>query len=89
MLVSPVLNGGAVVLMDSPKNELEFVPVNGTKQAMDAGYVPVRAVELGEFIAALKEANAQLTAENARLLLWRSILAQQILSVLNSLPSQK
>lgn len=65
MLVSPT--SGAVVLMHSPQNQLEFVPVNDTKQAMSAGYVPVRAAELGEFIAALKEENAELVAENARL----------------------
>jgi hypothetical protein len=67
MLVSPVVGGGAVALMHNPKNELEFVDVNKTKDAFAAGYVPVRAVELGEFIAALKEENARLTAENARL----------------------
>jgi uncharacterized small protein (DUF1192 family) len=67
MLVNPAPGGGAVVVMHNPKNELEFVPVTTTKQALDAGYVAVRAAELGEFIAALKEENARLAAENARL----------------------
>jgi hypothetical protein len=67
MLVSPTLGGGAVALMHNPKNELEFVDVNKIKDAFAAGYLPVRAVELGEFIATLKEDNARLTAENARL----------------------
>src|ERR1700743_2857381 len=67
MLVSPTAGGGAAVLMHNPKNELEFVPVNTTKQALDSGYVAVRAAELGEFIAALKEESARLTEENARL----------------------
>jgi hypothetical protein len=66
MLVGPP-GGIAVVLMHNPKNELEFVEVNNTKQALSAGYVPVRAAELGEFISALKDENARLTAENARL----------------------
>jgi hypothetical protein len=44
MLVSPVVGGGAVALMHNPKNELEFVDVNRTKDAFAAGYVPVRAV---------------------------------------------
>jgi hypothetical protein len=67
MLVNPVAGGGAVVLMHNPKNELEFVAVNGTKRAFDAGYVSVRAVELGELISALKEENARLATENAQL----------------------
>jgi len=66
MLVGPP-GGIAVVLMHNPKNELEFVEVNNTKQALSAGYVPVRAAELGEFISALKEENARLSAENTRL----------------------
>jgi hypothetical protein len=66
MLVSPP-GGTAVVVMHNPKNELEFVEVNNTKQALSAGYVPVRAVELGELIASFKEEIARLSAENARL----------------------
>jgi hypothetical protein len=66
MLVGPP-GGIAVVLMHNPKNELEFVEVNNTKQALSAGYVPVRAAELGEFISALKEENSRLAAENTRL----------------------
>ena len=38
MLVGPPA-GIAVVLMHNPKNELEFVEVNNTKQALSAGYV--------------------------------------------------
>jgi len=68
MLVNPVPSGGAVVLMHNPKNGIEFIPVNNTKSALDAGYVAVRAAELAEFISALKEENARLTAENVRLL---------------------
>ena len=67
MLVNPATGGGAVVLMHNPKNELEFVEVNSTKQALSAGYVAVRAVELGEFISLLKEENARLTADNTHL----------------------
>jgi uncharacterized small protein (DUF1192 family) len=67
MLVNPAPGGGAVVLMHNPKNELEFVEVNNTKQALSAGYVAVRAVELSEFISFLKEENARLAAENTRL----------------------
>ncbi|HEX5236218.1 MAG TPA: hypothetical protein VFW25_12910 [Silvibacterium sp.] len=67
MLVNPALGGGAVVLMHSPKNELEFIPVNNTKQAFALGYTAVRAAELGELINALKEENARLSAENLRL----------------------
>src|ERR1700758_3101710 len=66
MLVGPP-GGIAVVLMHNPKNELEFVEVNNTKQALSVGYVPVRAAELGEFISSLKEENARLAAENTRL----------------------
>jgi hypothetical protein len=65
MLVGPP-GGSAVVLMHNPKNELEFVEVHNTKQALSAGYVAVRAAELGEFISALKETNARLAAENER-----------------------
>src|ERR1700758_4699271 len=61
------MSGIAVVLMHNPKNELEFVEVNNTKQALSAGYVPVRAAELGEFISSLKEENAWLAAENTQL----------------------
>ena len=38
MLVGPP-GGIAVVLMHNPKNGLEFVEVNNTKQALSAGYV--------------------------------------------------
>jgi hypothetical protein len=67
MLVNSAPGGGAVVLMHTPSNGLEFVPVGNTKTAMDAGDVPVRAAELGEFIAAMKEENARLIAENSQL----------------------
>lgn len=67
MLVNPVPGSGAVVLMHTPNNGLEFVPVNNTKEALSAGYVAVRAAELGEFISALKEENTRLAAENTRL----------------------
>jgi hypothetical protein len=53
--------------MHNPKNELEFVEVNNTNHALSAGYVPVRAVELSEFISSLKDENARLAAENTRL----------------------
>ena len=66
MLVNPA-GGTSVVLMHNPKNELEFVAVNNTQQALSAGYVPVRAAELGEFISSIKEENARLAAENNRL----------------------
>lgn len=66
MLVGPP-GGTAVVLMHNPKNELEFVEVNKTQQALSAGYVAVRAAELGEFIGFLKEEVARLTVENTRL----------------------
>jgi hypothetical protein len=66
MLVGPP-GGIAVVLMHNPKNELEFVEVNNTQKALSAGYVPVRAAELGEFISSLKEENARLATENTRL----------------------
>ena len=65
MLVNPA--GGAVVLMHNPNNQLEFVDVKSIQHALSAGYVPVRAVELGEFISALQGENARLTEENARL----------------------
>jgi hypothetical protein len=65
MLVNPA--GGAVVLMHSPNNQLEFVDVNNTQKAFSAGYVPVRAAELAELISSLKEESARLGAENTRL----------------------
>ena len=65
MLISPVLNGGAVVLMHNPVGgKIEYVPVNSTKDAMAAGYVPVRAQELGDLIGSLKAENDRLAAEN-------------------------
>ncbi len=67
MLVNPVPGGGSVVLMHKPNNELEFVETNNTKQAMAAGYIPVRAAELGELITTMKDEIARLTAENTRL----------------------
>ena len=67
MLVNPTPGGGAVILMHSPKNELELVDVAKIKDALTAGYVPLRAVEIGELIASLKEEVARLTAENERL----------------------
>lgn len=67
MLVSRRVGGCAVTLMHNPKNELEFVDVNRSKDAFAAGYVPVRAVELAEFIGSLKEEVARLTADNGRL----------------------
>ena len=53
--------------MHNPKNEVEFVDVNRTKDAFAAGYVPVRAVELAEFIGSLKEEVARLITDNERL----------------------
>ena len=86
MLVGPP-GGIAVVLMHNPKNELEFVEVNNTKQALSAGYVPVRAAELGEFISSLKEENARLAAENTRL--QQSEQAKQVAAApTSSTPSQ-
>ena len=66
MLINPVPNGGAVVLMHDTKNQLEFVPTNSIRQALDMGFVAVRAAELDELIGALREENARLTAENLR-----------------------
>ncbi len=66
MLVGPP-GGTAVVLMHNPNNELEFVEVNNTQKALSAGYLAVRAAELGELISSLKEENARLAAENTRL----------------------
>lgn len=65
MLVNPA--GGAVVLMHNPKNELEFVDVKNAQQAFSAGYVPVRAAELGELISSLRDENTRLAAENTNL----------------------
>lgn len=65
MLVNPA--GGAVVLMHNPKNELEYVNVQNTQQALSAGYVPARAVEIGELINSLREDNIRLAAENVQL----------------------
>jgi hypothetical protein len=67
MLVNPVAGAGAVVLMHNPKNELEFVDVARIQAALTSGYVPVRAAELGEFIASMKEEVTRLSAEDARL----------------------
>ena len=66
MLVNPA-GGSAVVLMHNPKNELEFVDASKTGQAFSAGYVPVRAAEIAETIASLREQVSQLSAENQRL----------------------
>jgi hypothetical protein len=82
MLVNPA--GGAVVLMHNPKNELELVEVNNTKQAFSVGYVPVRAVELADLIAALRDENARLADENSRL---RALQARQDSAVTSSVPS--
>jgi hypothetical protein len=67
MLVNPVAGAGAVVLMHNPKNELEFVDVAKIQAALTGGYVPVRAAELGQFIASMKEEISRLSTENARL----------------------
>jgi hypothetical protein len=82
MLVSPA-NGNGVVLMHNPKNELEFVDTSRTKEALSAGYVPVRAVELAELIDTLRQENAELSAENTRL---RNLQAQQDTAVVSSAP---
>ena len=66
MLVRPS-GGNAVVLMHNPKNEIVYVDVNKTKEAFAAGYVPVRAAEIGEVLSALKEENARLASEVSRL----------------------
>jgi DNA repair exonuclease SbcCD ATPase subunit len=65
MLVNPA--GGAVVLMHSPKNQLEFVDVTRTNDALAAGYVPLRTAEISELITGLNEEVIRLRAENERL----------------------
>lgn len=66
MLVNPA-GGSAVVLMYNPNNQLELVNVSKIKDALSAGYVPVRAVEIAELIASLKEDINRLTTENQHL----------------------
>ena len=66
MLVAPP-GGSAVILMHNPKYEIEYVDLNKTKEAFAAGYVPVRAAEIGEVLTALREENARLEADNKRL----------------------
>jgi hypothetical protein len=63
MLVTPARGGGAVVLMHNPQNELEFIETSDTQKAMAAGYVPVRAAELGEFMSTMKDEVGRLTSE--------------------------
>lgn len=86
MLVNPVPGGGGVVLMHDTKNQLELVPVNNVKQALDMGFVAVRAGELDELIGALREENARLEEENAQL---RSQApAPQVIAISPQGPSQ-
>lgn len=59
--------GGAVVLMHNPSNQLEFVDVKNVQKVLSAGYVAVRAAELGELISTLKQQNSKLETENTRL----------------------
>jgi hypothetical protein len=68
MLVNPVPGGGAVALMQNPKNELEFVDVSKIQNALNSGCVSVRTAELAEFLTSMKDEVARLSAENARLL---------------------
>ncbi len=65
MLVNPA--GAAVVLMHSPKNELEYVDVAKTKEAFAAGYVPLRTAEISELIVGLNDEVIRLRSENERL----------------------
>ena len=67
MLVDPGAGALAFVLMHNRENVLELVAVNKTSAAFSAGYVPVRAVEIGELIGSLKEEISRLTAENQHL----------------------
>lgn len=67
MLVNPVANAGAVVLMHTPKNSLEYVDVKQIQAALNSGYVPVRSAEIIDAINYLHAENDRLTAENARL----------------------
>jgi hypothetical protein len=66
MLVQPG-GGVAVVLMHNPKNVLEYVEVGKTQEALTAGYVPVRATEITDGIAAMVAENKRLKEENAQL----------------------
>ena len=67
MLVSPVANAGAVVLMHTPNNGLQYVDVKQIQAALNNGYVPVRSAEIIDAINYLHAENDRLTAENARL----------------------
>lgn len=67
MLVSPVTNGGGVVLMHTPKNSIEYVDLRQIQAALNNGYVPVRSAEIIDAINYLHAENDRLTAENARL----------------------
>ncbi len=67
MLVGPGAGAGAFVLMHNRENVLELVEVKKTSEALSAGYVPVRAIEIGELIGSLKEEITRLTAENQHL----------------------
>jgi uncharacterized small protein (DUF1192 family) len=86
MLANPAPGGGAVVLMHNPKNAIEFVPVNSTKQAFDAEYVAVRAGELDALIGALRDENARLSAEVDRL--HAQAPAAQVVAIAPAAPSQ-
>lgn len=67
MLVNPAANGGAIVLMHTPKNSIEYVDVKLIQAALNNGYVPVRSAEIMDAINYLHAENDRLTAENARL----------------------
>lgn len=54
--------------MHTPQNALELVDVSKIKEALSAGYVPVRTAEFAEMIESLKTENIHLTEENKHLL---------------------
>lgn len=67
MLVSPAANAGAVVLMHTPNNSLQYVDVKQIQAALNNGYVPLRSAEIIDAINYLHAENDRLAAENARL----------------------
>src|SRR6185312_15821368 len=67
MLLPPQAKGAGVVLMHNPQNALEYVEISKIKEAMDAGYVPVRLAEIAGVIASLQQQVSQLKDENASL----------------------
>jgi hypothetical protein len=80
--------GDGVVLMYNPKGALELVSVKSVKTSMDAGYVPVRAAELNNLIQSLAEANARLTAENAKLQSSQTVATPQAPPAPSYVPTQ-